>query len=114
MRKILVAFLIVAVIAVVVHFLLFKMRYGWYTSNEEATFLNVGFFATLLVILFLWAFYPTRIGVALAGIATIVFPFVLRPQSFPTLNWGYVALSLIPLALLVFATYLRQRSKVAP
>lgn len=113
MPKGLVSFLLVAVIAIIVHYFTFKLRYGWYTNSEEAAFLNAGFFLLFSVIFLQWVFFPTRIGVAIAGAAILVFPWALRPDAFPALDAPFVALSLIPIALLVGATHLRLHSKRA-
>src|SRR5688572_26559675 len=100
-RKVSIAFPVTAVIAVVTHYFSFKMRYGWYTSNAEAAFLNAGFLMLLSVLALLWALFPTRIGVAAIGAGAVVFPWALRPEAFPALDVPFALLSLIPIALLV-------------
>ncbi|KLD72897.1 hypothetical protein FZ025_01000 [Xanthomonas hyacinthi] len=112
-RKLSIAFAITAAIAVVAHYFSFKMRYGWYTTDEQAMFLNTGFLILLGVIVLLWAFAPTKLGVALIGIAAVVFPWALRPDTFPAIDFPFATLSLIPIALLVGATHLRLRDKQA-
>lgn len=90
------------------------MRYGWYTNDEEAAFLNFGFLVLLAGIFLLWLIYPSRIGVAVLGFSGVAFPFLFRPETFPALDIPFAMLSLIPVALLVSATHLRQRSRRIP
>lgn len=110
MRKAL-PFIITAMVAAAVLFVLFKMRYGWYTSSSEAMFLNVGFCVGIAAILSLWVYFPTRAGVALAGISTLAFPTLLRPNVFAPLDVFFAIYAIIPIALLVVATHLRLRAR---
>jgi bacteriorhodopsin len=104
-------FFVVAVVAVVALYVLFKLRYGWYTNDAQATFLNIGFLIALTAISVLWAGYPTRIGVAFLGIAVLAFPAILRPSEFVMLDAPFAVYAIIPVALLIGATHLRLRSK---
>lgn len=100
-------FVVTAIIALVTHFALFKMRYGWYTTDEASAFLSIGYAICLLGVALLWAFYPSRVGVALFGIVALVFPFLVRPEIFVRPDLGFAAFATVPIALLIAATYFR-------
>lgn len=103
-------FFMTATLALTLHFALFKLRYGWYTTEQTSSFLSIGYATCALSILLLWAFYPSRVLVAIAAIFALVFPFIFLPETFAQPNLGFAAFATIPVALLIFATHLRKYS----
>ncbi|WP_250623004.1 RHS repeat domain-containing protein [Pinirhizobacter soli] len=110
-------FLICACLGMAVSYTLLKMRYGWYLLNQDAHFLDIGFLAAAGAVVVLWSVFPSRVAVALVGAMVFVFPPILRPETFVAVDLPFASFSLIPIALLVLATYLRRtlgtRTRVA-
>lgn len=102
-------FIAVAVVAVISHYFIFQMRYGWYSTGDNFSFLVTGYVIGLLVMVALWMCYPSRIAVVVVAIGMLGFPALLRPDVFAKPDIGFVTYAVIPLTLLVFATYLRSR-----
>lgn len=108
-----IAFLLAAALALTVLFLAFELRYMWYVSRENFIFLRSLFGISLLVIVLLWAFYPSRILVALVVLACFALPPLLRGATFVQLDAASLGAVLLCALLLVGATELRHRSRKA-
>jgi hypothetical protein len=89
-------------------YVMLKMRYGWYLANEDAHFLDVGFLIATSVIVGLWAFFPSRVAVAVVAAIIFVFPPALKNETFAAMDASFAVLLLIPIALLVCATHFRR------
>jgi hypothetical protein len=96
-----------ACIGLVASYVMFKMRYGWYLSNADAHFLDLGFLTVACALVVLWVVFPSRVAVAVVGAALFVFPPLLKPDTFVALDVPFAALTLIPIFTLVIATHLR-------
>lgn len=103
-----VLFLALACFGLAAGYVIFKLRYGWYLVNEDAHFLDIGFVLAAGLIAVLWAFFPSRVAVAVVGATIFVFPPVLKQETFAAMDIPFAALSLIPIALLVLTTHLRR------
>lgn len=100
-------FIVFACIGVTTNYMTFKYRYGWYTTDDQAIFLNLGFFILFGVIITSWAVFPSRTAVIIASASTAIFPWVLMPEKFPPIDLPFAAISLIPISLLALATHYR-------
>lgn len=111
----LVAFLLLAFLAIGVHFLGFELRYAWYLSPKEVKFLRYGYVICIFCIFLLWLFYPSRVLVAALGLIAFVFPIILGPvilgdeHIFVPLDWKYSGFVILSLLMLICATELRRR-----
>lgn len=101
-------FFVLACLGLAASYVAFKMRYGWYLTNENAHLLDIGFLVGSGAIAILWALFPSRVAVAVVGAMIFVFPPVLKPETFAALDVPFGALSLLPIALLVLATHVRR------
>lgn len=102
-------FLAVAVTSLAVHFLTFELRYMWYLDASNASFLRIGYAASLVVIIALWIMFPSSLIVAATAVVSFIFPPVLRGDVFISIDWGLLGFILISLSLLIAATELRRR-----
>lgn len=109
-------FILLAVIAIAIHLFIFRMRYGWYGSDQQSLFLDVGYGICVLLIAVLWAVYPSRLGISLVGLAAFAFPPLMRPDEFVQMDLQFSGFVLIAILLLISATEIRRRSlqKAAP
>lgn len=111
-------FLLLATVAIAVHYLMFELRYVWYLNVDDSRFVHTGYNICVFTIILLWVFFPSRILVAMMGFATFLFPPLLRGDRFPSLlagevpgDGGVVGFVLFSVLLLVGATELRRRIK---
>lgn len=104
-----VLFLLSAVLGLTVFFLAFELRYMWYVSRENFIFLRAIVGGSVLAVLGLWAFYPSRILVALIVAACFTLPPLLRGTTFVQLDAASLGAVLLCALLLVGATELRRR-----
>lgn len=110
-----VAFVISAVVALAVHYFMFEMRYMWYVSADDAQFMRMIYGACVGAILLLWAFFPSRIVVALVGAFALFFPHFFytaaaRPLLGRAIDGQGMAVAGVAIGLLVLATHLRRKS----
>ncbi len=115
-RTSLLLFFVIAILGLALHFFLFEMRYMWYVSQEDFRLLRGGYIASVVVIAALWAFYPSRILVAITGLLALFFPHLYyaqdaRPLLGREIDLPSIIFALLGVALLVAATELRRRSK---
>lgn len=112
-------FFAVAIVSLVLHFLMFELRYMWYLSPADARFLRIGYLIFATAIIALWIFLPSRLLVATISFVCFLFPPLLRGDRFPSLlagevpgDGGIVGFVLFSVLLLVIATELRRRIKI--
>ncbi|MEZ2419262.1 hypothetical protein [Luteibacter sp. RCC_6_2] len=101
-------FLVLACLGLAASYVTLQLRYGWYLMNEDARFLDIGFFFAVGTIVALWALFPNRVTVAIVAAMAFLFPPALKPEIFPVVDIPFAALSLIPIAVLVLATHVRR------
>jgi hypothetical protein len=111
-RTALLLFLVSAVLALAVHYFMFEMTYLWYVQVEEARLMRGIYAAVVVVILLLWALFPSRIAVGLLGLVGLYFPHLIfasdaRPLLGREITLGGFAVTLVSVALLVLATHFR-------
>lgn len=113
-------FLLLATVAIAVHYLMFELRYVWYLNVDDSRFVHTGYNICVFTIILLWVFFPSRILVAMMSFATFLFPPLLRGDRFPSLlagevpgmkDWRFIGVVLFSILLLVGATELRRRIK---
>ena len=114
-KSLLLSFGACALTALGAHYLMFEMRYFWYVTAEDAHFMHLLYTACVTVILLLWAFFPSRIAVALVGTFALFFPHLFfaadaRPVLGRAIDAQSVAVATAVMALLLFATHLRLKS----
>lgn len=111
----LVVFLIAAIAALALHFFLFEMRYMWYPPIEVFRIWRMGYIVCIAVIFALWAFFPSRVMVAIVGLVAIFFPHLypsgVVDQMGRQLDLPSLGLALLSVLFLVGATELRRRSQ---
>ena len=111
-------FIVCAVIALSAHFLIFEMRYMWYLDIQDHKLLRGGYIACACAILALWAFFPSRVLVALLGVLALFFPHLYyatgaRPLLGREIDLATIWFALLSVATLVGATELRRRIKAS-
>ena len=106
-----VVFLLSAGLALAAFFLAYELRYMWYVSRENFIFLRSIFGVSVLTIILLWVFYPSRILVALVVLACFALPPLLRGAAFVQLDAASLGAVLLCALLVVGATELRRRSR---
>jgi len=102
-------FLFLSLVALIVHFAMFELRYNWYLDSAGVSFLRIGYAICLLAIIALWIFFPSRALVAGVGLASYIFPPLLRGDKFAFIDWKFAALMLLSVCLLLVATEVRRR-----
>ena len=115
-RTSLLLFFVIAILGLVLHFFIFEMRYMWYVNQGDFRLLRGGYIAFVVVIAALWAFYPSRVLVAIVGLLALFFPHLYyapdaRPLLGREIDLPTVIFALLGVALLVAATELRRRRK---
>ncbi|HDS1654869.1 TPA: hypothetical protein QEL76_002825 [Stenotrophomonas maltophilia] len=115
-RTSLLLFIITAVLALVVHYLMFGLAYLWYVKAEEARLMFAIYAAVAVLIVLLWVFFPSRIAVGIAGVFGLYFPHLIFPSDARPLLGREITLSgvgvtLVSILLLMLATHLRLRWK---
>lgn len=112
---VLLLFFVAAVAALALHFFLFEMRYMWYPPIEASRLWRIGYVAFVALIAALWAFFPSRIMVAIVGFFAMFFPHLYPPgvvsQMGRHFDLSSLGVALIPVALLILATHLRVKWK---
>jgi hypothetical protein len=102
-------FVIFAVIAVLIHWTSFELRYMWYPRSPEAAFLRTGYTICVGMIVLLWSFFPSRLLVLAVGVIAVLFPPVLRGDAFAAVDIRYMIAALPSILLLMAVTELRRR-----
>jgi hypothetical protein len=103
------AFFFLALLAILVHWATFELRYMWYAAPTEYVFLRGGYAICLIIILFLWAFFPSRWLVLSVALITFLFPPFLRGDAFVPIDWRFAIYALPSILLLAGSTELRLR-----
>ena len=103
------AFALLVLIAALVHWTSFELRYMWYPGPAEYLFLRVGYAICLTIILLLLAFFPSRLLVLFVATITFLFPPFLRGDAFVPIDWRFAIAALPSILLLVGVTELRLR-----
>jgi len=103
------AFFMLALIACLAHWITFQLRYMWYPGPTEYVFLRGGYAICLILILLLWAFFPSRLLVSSIAVITFLFPPLLRRDAFVQIDWSFAISALPSILLLVGCTELRLR-----
>jgi hypothetical protein len=109
-KKIFAYFLVVAAVALALHFFLFELRYAWYLNDDDFSFIRIGYGVFLLTVVVAWCFYPSRVLVSVIGAAAFAFPPLLRGGVFASITLGMVPFVLLSILLLLGATELRRRA----
>lgn len=89
----------------------FEYKYMWYVDQDQFEALRYGFLAGVVIIVLLWVFFPNPWAVAMAGLATLTFPLVLKIGKSTSLSsWtpAYIAVGALCLLLLVITTFVRR------
>src|SRR5216683_3345101 len=94
------AFFFLVLIAALVHWTSFELRYMWYVGPAEYLFLRGGYAICLTIILLLLAFFPSRLLVLLVATITFLFPPFLRGDAFVPIDWRF-AIAALPSILLL-------------
>ncbi|HEL5339979.1 TPA: hypothetical protein UOJ00_002976 [Stenotrophomonas maltophilia] len=105
-------FLVGALLALVVHYFMFEMRYLWYVQVEQARLMRGIYAGVVAAILVLWALFPSRIAVGAVGLSGLYFPHLIfasdaRPLLGREITLSGVAVTLVSVGLLVLATHFR-------
>ena len=113
-----VAFAVSALVALGLYCLMFEFRYLWYVEAEQATLMRSIFAGSIALIVLLWAVIPSRIAIAAIALVGLFFPHAIfdadaRPLLGRALDLPAIAMSAVPVLLLVLATYLLQKAKNA-
>ncbi len=106
-----IGFLLCALAALGIYYLMFEFRYLWYVESGQAVLLRSIFAGSVAVIVVLWLAWPSRIAVALVAALGMFFPHLLF-DSGRALDLASIGLALIPMSLLVLATHLRRGAKM--
>jgi hypothetical protein len=99
-------YLLASFVTLGIYFLIFELRYMWYLGASEFAFLRICNIACLLVIVALWAFFPSPFLVALVALLGLIFPPFYDQSTFATVDLRFAGVVLLGVGLLVAATYL--------
>lgn len=75
-------FLISFLVICLIHYFFFELRYAWHNKPDDYFFLRHGYAIFLTSILFVAAFYPSKILVVLIVPSSLLFPPFLRNHVF--------------------------------
>lgn len=106
-----IAFAILAIMALVVSWFVFEVRYMWFVDIDNFRFLRVGFLVGIGLIIASWAIYPSRLFVAAAGISLFLFPPILRSSQYVPVDGAFLVWACGAIALLLVATELDIRAR---
>jgi hypothetical protein len=102
-----VVFGIAAALSLIALWLVFSLRYEWYTDSDSLIVLRASLGLGIAAIVGCWVLVPSRAIVSALGIATLVFPpFVDRDFVLPDIRFAPFILGVA--ALLALATHLRR------
>jgi hypothetical protein len=103
-------FLLVAVLALVVYFYLFGFRYMMFMSPATMMSTGIAGFVAIPVLIIgcLWAYFPSRLWVAIVGLTGLLLPPFYDRRLFPPLDAPFLGFVLVSIGLLVGATQLRR------
>jgi len=108
-------FFVCALAALGLYAVMFEFRYLWYVEAAQATLMRTIFAGSVALIVLLWAVFPSRIAVAVVAITGLFFPHAIfdagaRPLLGRAIDFPALAVSLVPVLLLVLATHLRRKT----
>ena len=92
-------------------FLVFMLRYGWYTTPQNAAALNVGFGIFLVGCGIAWFIFPSKILMLAACLALFAYPPIYDIKDFVELDWKFAPFMAICVVLLIAAIELRRRAR---
>lgn len=101
-----------AAISLAAFWITFELRYVWHVQPDQLIILRSGIGLAAAAIVVLWCLYPSRVLVALLGLAGLFFPPLLD-QHYVGLTAGFVPLVLLIVALLLGTTQLRRMQRKA-
>ena len=102
-------FLIFAAIGILIHSFLFKIKFGWYVSKEDALLLDVICYGGIFLMCLIWYFYPSKILIGTLSIVIFLLPQLIRSEAFLGVKLDMIPILIIPVVLLVLATEFRRR-----
>jgi hypothetical protein len=100
----------VMAVGILATFLLFMLRYGWYTTPQNALALNVGFGIFLVGCGIAWFVFPSKILMLSACLAVFAYPPAYDSKNFVRLDWKFVPFMAVCVMLLVAAIEMRRRA----
>lgn len=111
-------FLLCATAALAVHYVVFAFRYMWYITTEDANTMLSIYVCCMAAIVLPWIVFPSRIAVTCIALVAMFFPhFIFPPGSRPLLANAFdsnaAVAGFLVVVMLVFATWLRRRLRVA-
>ncbi len=94
-------------------FLVFMLRYGWYTNSQTSLVLNMSFVAFFVVCGLAWFVFPSKFLAMAACIALFIFPPIFDRQEFVALDWQVAPFIAISTLLVVAAIEMRRKIMVS-
>lgn len=104
-------FLIFAAISLYSQLLIIDLRYIWFLDERESMSITLIHVISVVFVILLWSFFPSRILVMLAAFAGYLLPPLIDSDAFVTIDFGFMLYVLPSLLLFYLATELRRRIK---
>lgn len=90
-------------------FLVFMLRYGWYTTPQNAIVLDIGYAVFLAICGIAWFFFPSKVLVLTACLALFFYPSIYDAHDFVGIDWKFLPFIAICILLVVIAIELRRK-----
>lgn len=104
------AAVVVMVLGICATFFVFMLRYGWYTTPENAIALNVGFGIFLVGCGLAWFMFPSKILMLSVCLALFAYPPLYDASNFVGLDWKSFPFMALCVLLLIAAIEMRRRA----
>ena len=109
MKRLNLPFLLVAGLALFAYWFVLSLRYGWYLQPAASVFLTQVTVATMLSIVALWLWFPSRILTVAIGAAGFALPPLVKSATFVQIDARFVPWAGACLSLVALASHLRLR-----
>ena len=103
-----IAFISTAAIGLLAHGLVLELRYMWYLGPEDARIIRGVEVVVLVLLLFLWLKFPSRLAVAVVTTGGFAAPPLINGYIFVGWDLRFIPYLAIPVVLLVVATHIRR------
>ncbi|MCY7354271.1 MAG: hypothetical protein LH470_04190 [Lysobacter sp.] len=109
MTRLTLPFIVTGALALVAYWFVLSLRYGWYLQPEAAAFLQWVTIGTVLCIMALWFWFPSRLLTAAIGAAGFTLPPLVMGAIFVEIDAAFAPWAVASLSLIVLASHLRLR-----
>jgi len=101
---------VVMLLGMCVTFFVFMLRYGWYTTSQNAVALYIGFGIFLVGCGVTWLFFPSKVLMFAVCLALFAYPPLYDVRNFVGLDWKFTPFMSVCVLLLIAAIEMRRRT----